>query len=217
MTHPRAVLFDLDGTLLDTLDDIADSMNATLEQMGAPVHPASSYARFIGEGVELLVQRALPSDMALDEVLRRGVVQMRSHYARRWDNKTRPYAGIPELLDELARRGLTLAILSNKPHDFTRRIVEKLLARWRFEPTLGSREGVPKKPDPTVALEIARQHGIAPAAWLYLGDTPTDMKTAVAAGMLPVGVLWGFRGADELTGSGARHLIARPDSLLDLL
>jgi phosphoglycolate phosphatase len=145
------------------------------------------------------------------------VAQMRAEYARRWHAKTRPYPGIPQLLDTLTAHGLRLAILSNKPHDFTVRIAERLLARWSFDPVLGARAGVPKKPDPGAALEIAGQRGIPPGAWLYLGDTSTDMETATAAGMFPVGVLWGFRGAAELEASGARLLIQRPDQLLELL
>jgi phosphoglycolate phosphatase len=142
---------------------------------------------------------------------------MRQSYAKRWHQKSHPYPGVSELLDELTARGLRLAVLSNKPHDFTCRITELLLARWRFDPVLGSRSGVPKKPDPTVARAIAKQHGIPAGEWLYLGDTAIDMVTARAVGMTAVGVLWGFRGADELRAGGAEHLLARPGELLDLL
>jgi len=212
-----AVLFDLDGTLLDTLEDIGDSMNAVLAQRGAPTHPPGAYKHFIGDGVEMLVRRALPPGQADDATVAACVVEMRQSYAKRWHQKSHPYPGVSELLDELTARGLRLAVLSNKPHDFTCRITELLLARWHFDPVLGSRRGVPKKPDPTVARAIAKQHGIPAGEWLYLGDTAIDMVTARAVGMTAVGVLWGFRGADELRAGGAEHLIARPGELLELL
>jgi phosphoglycolate phosphatase len=212
-----AVLFDLDGTLLDSLDDLADSMNEVLAARDAPLHDREDYQRFIGDGLEMLVRRALPRDQLDDATVKACMQAMRERYAERWDRKTRPYPGVPELLDALTERGLRLAVLSNKPHDFTCRIVERLLARWRFDPVLGSRPGVPKKPDPQVARDIAGQHGVAPADWLYLGDTSVDMRTACAVGMVAVGVTWGFRDAAELEQAGARHLIDHPSELLKLL
>jgi len=194
-------------------------MNAVLTARDAPVHATEAYKRFIGDGVEMLVRRALPgpSDLVDDATVKTCVAEMRRHYADRWHRKTRPYPGVEELLDGLVARGLRLAVLSNKPHDFTCRIVERLLHRWRFDPVLGSRPGVPRKPDPTVARAIAEQHGVPAREWLYVGDTPTDMKTARAVGMTAVGVRWGFRGAEELRASGAEHLIASPGELLELI
>lgn len=214
---PRAVLFDLDGTLLDTIDDLADSMNAALSSRGMPTHSADDYRGFIGDGIEMLARRALPLDNRDDPTVDGVVDDMRREYASRWDAKTRPYPGIPELLDELVRRGLKLAILSNKPHDFTQRIAARLLSRWPFDPVLGAQPGLPKKPDPSQAIHVATEHGISPERWLYLGDSGVDMKTAVAAGMIPLGVLWGFRGAEELRSHGARKLIEHPEQLLALL
>jgi len=213
----RAVLFDLDGTLLDTLDDLADAMNRVLIDLGAPTHDREAYRHFIGDGVEWLVRRALPHEQASDEQVKRAVAEMRRHYGACWDRKTRPYPEIPELLDALAERQLTLAILSNKPHDFVVRLADRLLGRWCFARVLGARPGVPKKPDPTAARAVAAELGIPPSAWRYLGDTAIDMQTARAAGMAAVGVLWGFRDADELRAGGAQQLIARPLELLDLL
>ena len=217
MAPLRAALFDMDGTLLDTLDDIADAMNVVLERRGLPRHPTEAYKGFIGDGVEQLARRVQPGGRADEETVVRYITEFREEYARRDDARTRPYPGIPELLDGLVGRGMSLAILSNKPHGFTVRLAQRLLVRWPFDPVLGSRRSVPKKPDPTAALQVAGQLGIPPEQWLYLGDTRTDMETAVGAGMLPVGVLWGFRGADELAAGGARHIIERPGELLALL
>ena len=138
-------------------------------------------------------------------------------YGRNWHERTRPYPGIAGLLDQLTARGLPLSILSNKPDGFTRLCVQRLLADWYFHPLVGQRAGVPKKPDPTAALEIARLLDLPPSSVLYVGDSGVDMRTARAAGMDAVGVLWGFRGADELRRNGAQHLVDRPEDVLSLL
>jgi phosphoglycolate phosphatase len=142
---------------------------------------------------------------------------MRQMYERNWNVKSRPYPGIPELLDALTARGLKMAVLSNKPHVLTQRVIEGLLPTWRFEVVMGECPPVPRKPDPASALGIANRLGVEPAGFLYLGDTATDMKTANAAGMYAVGVLWGFRNAEELILSGAKKLIAKPAELLELI
>jgi len=213
----RAVVFDLDGTLLDTLEDLADSMNAVLEQQGYPIHPSSAYRYFVGDGVEMLIRRCLPEGEWSDAQISHYVDAMEEEYDRRWDAKTRPYPGIPELLDRLQERNFPKAIFSNKPDGFTQLTVKKLLAAWDFHPVRGALPNVPRKPDPAGALAVAAQLDIPPAECLYLGDTNTDMKTALAAGMHPVGATWGFRPADELQASGARHLLNYPTELLDLL
>jgi len=212
----HAVLFDLDGTLLDTLDDLADSMNAVLAAAGHPVHPTDAYRRFVGDGVVNLARRALPPDHRDDAAVRRAVEAMRAEYKNRWDTRTRLYDGIPELLDELARRNIPAAVLSNKPHDFTLLCVRKLLARWSFAVVQGVTDDCPPKPDPAAALRVAELLNVTPAEVLYLGDTNTDMATAVAAGMVPVGALWGFRDADELTAAGAALLVTHPREVLEL-
>ena len=213
----RAVLFDLDGTLLDTLEDLADSANAALRSLDFPEHPPQAYKYFVGDGMEVLVQRALPADRANAATCAECAARVRREYAQRWADKTRPYAGIPELLDAVAARGVAMAVLSNKPDEFTRLCVTRLLPRWHFAAVVGARPTLPRKPDPTGAREIARQLSFAPAAFVYLGDTNTDMQTAIAAGMFPVGALWGFRTAEELRASGARSLLEKPLDLLDLL
>jgi len=213
----QAVLFDLDGTLLDTLDDLADSMNAVLSSMDLPGHDAEAYKLFVGDGVEHLASRALPAGRRDSQTVVRCVQAMRTEYGRRWADKTRPYEGVEAMLDALSDRGLRMAIFSNKPDDFTRLTVERLLPRWRFDAVRGARDGVPRKPDPAGAIQIAADLGIAPSRFLYLGDTNTDMATAGAAGMYAVGALWGFRTADELRESGARTLIHHPLDLIELL
>jgi phosphoglycolate phosphatase len=213
----HAVLFDLDGTLLDTLEDLADSTNAALVAQGFAVHPLSAYRYFIGDGVESLVRRALPPDRLDEATVARSVESMRREYSARWADKTQPFPGVPELLDALAARGLPMAVLSNKPDEFTRLCVSRLLPRWRFEAVLGGDVGLPKKPDPAGARQIAARLTVAPAEILYLGDTNTDMQTAVAAGMYPVGALWGFRTASELTASGAQVLLEKPTDMLGVL
>lgn len=212
-----AVLFDLDGTLLDTLADVAHATNAALAQLGFPGHPVEAYKYFIGDGMEQLARRAMgpgPHDPGL---VSRCVEGIRQEYARRWDNKTRPYPGVPELLDELAARHTPMAVLSNKPQEFTQLCVERLLGRWHFGAVVGAGDQFPRKPNPGAARHIARTLGLPPERIVYLGDTNTDMQTALAAGMFPVGALWGFRSADELRTSGARALLAQPLELLAFL
>jgi phosphoglycolate phosphatase len=213
----EGILFDLDGTLLDTLEDLADSLNEVLSSEGFPTHPVTAYKYFVGEGVEVMIRRALPEDRRVPEILERCLEKMRMVYTRRWRLKSRPYPGIPELLDALTARRLKMAILSNKVDFFTQIMVAELLSSWHFDRVLGVRPAHPKKPDPAGALEIARDLELAPDRFLYLGDTAIDMKTALAAGMFPVGVLWGFRPADELESGGARLLIEHPLDLLSIL
>lgn len=213
----KAVLFDLDGTLLDTLDDLADSVNLVLAERGLPTHPVDAYRYFVGDGAATLMHRVLPAAHQTPHEEAECLACFRAAYAVTWNRKTRPYAGIPEMLSSLSKRGVKLAVLSNKPHDATVQCVEGLLKPIRFDAVQGQLPSIPKKPDPAGALTIARALGIPPGEFLYVGDTATDMQTAVRAGMMPVGVLWGFRTADELREHGARRLISRPEDLVSLL
>ena len=210
----KAVIFDLDGTLLYTLEDLADSMNCVLERNRLPQHELAAYKYFVGDGIDMLVRRALPFEIADDEELNRFIREMKSEYAGRWTQKTRPYPGIPEVLDAFSAGGFELAVLSNKPDEATRHIIQAFLPGVSFRRVIGATSGKPKKPDPTVALEIADRLRIAPARFIYVGDTSIDMRTAVAAGMFPVGALWGFRPAEELIAAGAELLVSKPASLL---
>ncbi|MBI2831058.1 MAG: HAD family hydrolase [Chloroflexi bacterium] len=216
MKH-KAVLFDLDGTLLDTLKDIADSVNIALACLGFPQHELEAYRYFVGEGRDVLAVRALPENRRDPITVRKLGDRIDEEYAKCWANNTRPYPGVTELLDALASKGIKMAVLSNKPHDSVELTVSGLLPQWRFEIVLGASPSVPKKPDPAGALRIAQSLDISPPDFLYLGDSGIDMKTATAAGMFPVGALWGFRTADELLSGGARALVQKPVELLQLL
>jgi len=213
----KAVLFDLDGTLLNTLDDLADSCNIVLQEMGLPTHATDAYRYFVGDGVEILARRVLPEGRRSDGDVAAFVPRMRTVYAARETLKTRPYPGVPEMLDELTRRGLPLAVLSNKPDEATRSVVGKLLGIEHFALIRGALPGVPKKPDPAAAIGIATELGIPPASFLYLGDTGTDMRTATGAGMYPVGALWGFRDRRELVDGGAAVVIEAPRGVVGVL
>ncbi len=213
----KGVMFDLDGTLLDTLEDIANAANAALTERGHPVHPVDAYKYFVGDGAPTLIHRILPERARTPDEEAALLLRYKQIYGDGWDRKTAPYAGIVDMLGELSSRGLRLAVLSNKPQDATTACVGGFLKGCTFVVVQGQTEEFPKKPDPTGAITIARRCGIDPADWLYVGDTATDMQTAVRAGMFPVGALWGFRTADELTAHGARRLIAHPSALITIL
>ncbi len=213
----KAVLFDLDGTLLDTIEDIGDALNRVLEQNGFPVHDKDTYSRFVGDGAGNLISSALLEDKRTEAIIRSCLDAFLDDYSRNWNVKTRLYDGIPELLDRITARGLKMAVLSNKPHRYTKECIDGFLSDWDFDAVIGQRDDVPKKPHPAGALEIAEQMNILPSDFLYLGDTEIDLKTSFAAGMFPVGVLWGFRSAEELKKGGAKVLIKSPLEALDLL
>jgi phosphoglycolate phosphatase len=212
-----AVLFDLDGTLLDTLADIAAAANSMLAANGFPEHPLDAYRYLVGSGVTMLLRRALPPTECRDEVLARCAVQFREAYQRGWNVRTRAYDGISELLDALVERRVAMAVLSNKPDHFTKLAIKEYFPEVRFHGVIGDREGVPRKPNPASALELAGLLGVPAAQVLYLGDSAVDMQTAQAAGMVPVGALWGFRPRSEMEENGARRLIAHPLDLLPIV
>lgn len=210
----KACFFDLDGTLLDSLEDLADAGNAALASKGYPTHPADAYRYFVGDGMETLIRRAAPQGVE-EDVLRLLTQTMRDEYALGWARKTRPYPGITTMLDELRQRGVVLAVLSNKPHEFTELAVRRFFPNTPFARIQGSPKGGRAKPDPALALAMAAELGLAPEEVLFIGDSRTDMDTAVAAGMFPLGVLWGFRPASELTEHGAKALVEDPIQILD--
>jgi phosphoglycolate phosphatase len=212
---PRAALFDLDGTLLDSLHDIGAAMNHALTTQGLPVHPLSDYRHFVGEGVQVLVSRAVaPEHAHLREPV---LATYRAFYAEHMMDHTRPFPGVREVLERLVGEGVKLAVLSNKPDASTRRLVEALLPDMPFGAIYGERAGVPRKPDPTSALGIAAELGVEPGDCAFVGDTAVDMDTARAAGMYGVGVTWGFRDVEELQTHGARVLARTADELLQAL
>lgn len=213
----QAVIFDLDGTLLDTLEDIADSVNRVLEKNQYPVHDLERFKRMVGLGLEQLLFDALPESARDAARVRSMTAEAGEEYAARWQNKTRPYPGVVETLGRLKAKGLKIGVLSNKPERFTRLCVERLLPPDTAEAVLGAREGRPNKPAPDGALQISKMWGIPPRQILYVGDSGVDMRTAKAAGMFAVGVSWGFRSVGELRQNGADAVVHRPEELMNLV
>lgn len=211
---PKVIVFDLDGTLLDTLDDLADASNMVLEECGYPQHPVEAYKYFVGDGLRVLMERIIPEDASQTDV-DHCCDLFNTIYSRCWDNKSAPYAGIEEMLHQLRRSGARLTVLSNKPHQFTEIYIERFFQEHRFEVVFGQREGVNKKPDPAGALEIAELMGVSPAECMYVGDTAVDMQTGKAAGMFTVGVLWGFRDIEELQQNKADMIVKRPMEIVE--
>ena len=210
------VIFDLDGTLVDTLEDIGDAMDRVLAREGAPGHTYAEYRYLIGHGIRNLVTEALPAELRSDERVARCYERMIDDYGANSLVKTRPYEGVPELVRALRAGGVPLAVHSNKSDALTRDIVAALLDPDDFVVVHGARPDAPLKPDPAVALAIVARFGLPPARVVYLGDSLVDMGTATAAGMIPVGAAWGFRTRAELAESGAAVVIDAPLDLLAL-
>ena len=206
----KAVLFDLDGTLTDTLSDIAEAMNRALRLHGLPEWNVEDYRYLVGNGARVLASRCVRERQDMAESIRR---TYQAWYETHNLVDTRPYDGVPQMLSALAEKGIKLAVFSNKPDADTKRVVRHFFPDVPFEVVRGQMEGVPVKPDPAGALMIAREMGLPPGDFLYLGDTNVDMQCAIAAGMHPVGALWGFRTEEELRQSGAEYLIAHPGDL----
>ncbi len=220
MSPIGGVIFDLDGTLLDTIEDITAASNRVYAARGLAPFSNAEMMTLVGEGAEELVRKVFASrgvppltgpEMAA--VIR----DYRLEYEAAWRLHSRPYPGVPDLLAELGRRRVRTAVLSNKAQMFTTLMAEEILAPHRFDLIRGSLPGVPLKPDPAPALAIAAELGLEPAACAFVGDTSIDMRTARAAGMLAVGALWGFRTAEELRSSGAEVLAAAPLDILPAL
>lgn len=213
----RLVLFDLDGTLLNTLEDLANAGNHLLAAHGYPIHPVDSYRHFVGNGVLKLVERILPEgqrgDAARVAALRD---EFNAYYQAHKEEQTRPYPEVPDLLAQLKGRGVAMAVLSNKPDPFTK----ALCSRWFpgcFQIVHGQREGFPIKPDPLLPRQVLEEAEVPSEEALYLGDSGVDMQTARNGGIFALGALWGFRDAPELLENGADALLRRPTELLDYL
>ncbi|MCI9487187.1 MAG: HAD family hydrolase [Lachnospiraceae bacterium] len=214
----KGIIFDLDGTLIDTLEDLADSVNEALEQMGYPVWPVEAYRFKVGRGFRNLMENSVPETVREDGgVIDRMLGFFVEAYDRRYMNKSHPYEGVDELLDGLVGKGIFLAVNSNKRTDYTEKLIDKLFGRIPFVGVFGERAGVPKKPDPAGALELCGRMGLEPGEVLYVGDSGTDMKTGRNAGMDTVGVGWGFRGFPELEENGAVYLAETVQDILSLV
>ena len=213
----RLVIFDLDGTLLDTIDDLAASTNYALRRNGYPEHELAAYRYFVGNGVAKLIERALPeAERSAQNVerLRRDFVE---YYMEHSADLTKPYRGIRETVSELGRRGIVRAVASNKYQAATEKLVAHFFGEETFRVVLGQREGIAPKPDTTIVRDILSRTGFAPAETLYVGDSCVDMQTALNGGLRSVGVSWGFRPRAELEQNGATFIIDCPAQLLDLL
>lgn len=212
----KLVIFDLDGTLLNTITDLAISTNHALSQYGFPEHELSAYPYFVGNGINKLIERALP------DCERNGkrILQMRkdfiAHYEIHKTDRTAPYPGIPELLDSLHNRHIGIAVASNKYHQGTEELVRHYFNTIPFQAVFGQREGVPAKPDPEVVRQILTLTGTAPENALYVGDSGVDMQTANNSNVTAVGVTWGFRPKQELEDNGARFIVNAPHEILAL-
>jgi len=212
----EAAIFDLDGTLVNSLDDLADSANATLHAHSFPMHEVEAYRYFVGDGTRKLMERILPQERAADtDFVEHFMSDYKDCYARNLLQKTKPYDGIMEMLAELQRRGIPMAVCTNKHQSAAEMIVKTLFPHGIFQEIIGDQEGLPRKPDPQKVLCIMRNFGITGEQTAYFGDTSVDMDTARNAGAFAVGVLWGFRSREELVAHGADILLTHPMELFE--
>lgn len=211
----KAVVFDLDGTLLNTLNEIAYTVNSVLKRHNLPTHDVESYRQFIGDGVIKLVYRSLPEALRDGEDFADCLDDVLVEYGNNLNKYTVVYDGITKMLDELTRLGVRMAILSNKAHEFMPGVMEQYFTQWKFEFVFGARKGLPVKPNPFSAIEIAKLMNLPVEEIIYIGDSDVDMKTAIGAGMYPVGAGWGLRGREELLANGAKLVIDHPLELIN--
>lgn len=201
----------MDGTLLDTLEDIRDSVNSVISAAGYPERDLETYRMAVGNGLEHLVIEVLPEPMARSaSVVERISREAREVYRKNSDVKTRLYEGIDVMLDRLEAMGIEMGILTNKPQDSALKCVERYLGKWSFRAVVGATDALPLKPDPEGALSIAEAMGLDVSAVVFLGDSEVDIATALNAEMYPAGAEWGFRDAETLRLAGARTVLARP-------
>ena len=215
MTY-KAVIFDLDGTLVNSIEDLADAMNMVLESHNYPTHDYNAYKYFVGSGIRSLVINALPENHRDDAQITTCFDAMMAIYSKQCTNKTKPYDGIIDLLNQLKARQLKLSVLSNKADELTKKIVLALFPGY-FEPVLGLKLDAHKKPNPVIALQICNALNVQPEDTIYVGDTAIDMETANNANMFAVGVPWGFRDKKELIENGAKQVLNHPMDLIDVL
>lgn len=211
------LIFDLDGTLIDSLGDIAESINLMLDDRGYPRCEPEDFKEMVGDGMEKLVERALPEHARTPELIATCVEEYRTHYDQHWNVQTSIYPGIIELLSSLRAQGLKLGVISNKAHRFTVPMTEHFFGTTMFDAVLGQRNEVPRKPAPDGAIEMAAMLGVPVENCAYVGDSGVDMKFGVNAGMRRIGVRWGFRSDEELLASGAEVLVSHPREILDFI
>ena len=211
----RAVIFDLDGTLLNTLDDLADSCNYVLAAKGYSTYPNEQYRKFVGNGAAVLMKRIHPEGTSQEE-LDDSLAKFSAYYSAHKDIRTAPYEGIPDLIAKLKAKGLRLCVLSNKPHEISTAIVRQYFGEDAFDIILGKSADFPVKPDPSSCLYLIKRLGIDRNEALYVGDSNVDMQTARNAGLVKCGVCWGFRSEEELRREGADYLAHFPREIYNL-
>lgn len=212
----EGIIFDLDGTLIHTIEDIAGAANLMFARHGLPEHGLEYYLRYIGNGAVRLIELALGEPVSHEQLMVY-VKEFKEIYAENLHDQSRVYDGIPELLDELVSSGIKISVLSNKPHHLTKKVCDFYLSRWPFDPVLGQREEVPRKPDPAAAIEITEGWGILPENILFVGDSDNDIFTAKAAGMQPVGVSWGYGRLVNEPVQGMGELVEDPSQLMEYI
>lgn len=213
----KLVVFDLDGTLINSLEDLADSANWMLLQHGYPTHPVDAYRYFVGDGMRKLIERILPLEERNDVRIEQCKAEFVAYYTIHMEDKTVVYPGMIELLKELKDRGLKIAVATNKVHVAVAPLMAKYFPGIRFDSMIGQREGIPVKPHPQIMYDILKETDCQPSETLHVGDTATDMQLAHSAGVTPVGVLWGYRPLEELQEAGAKFIIEKPEELLGLV
>ena len=216
MSKFDTVIFDLDGTLINTLDDLANSANYMLKHYGYPQFSVDDYKYKVGNGIRKLVERSLPENHRTPSEIDEAFNIFMSHYNEHSLDNTKPYDGIDRLLLDLRQMGIKIGVVTNKAHEAAVKILDKLLP-GRFDVIYGQHEGVPTKPDPTSTLTVMSKLGTTPEHCIFMGDSSVDVQTACNSGAYAVGVLWGFRTKEELLENGAKTIIETPDELLKLL
>lgn len=215
--NQQLVIFDLDGTLLDTLADLCNSCNYILEKHHYPTHPLYAYRYFVGDGMMKLIERVLPENERTSENIELIYNEFITHYQIHKQDLTKPFDGIVELLDTLQERGYRIAVASNKAHAAMSELMRHYFPEIKFAAVLGKRNGVPTKPAPDIVFDILKMSGCVPENAWYVGDTATDMMTAANAGLRKVGVLWGYRERMELENANADFIIQQPMDLLKII
>lgn len=208
--QPKAVIFDLDGTLLNTIEDLADSCNLALSTLGHPTHPTDAYFYFVGNGITTLARRILPGSTCMDNEIAECVALISSHYNSKWQCKTSVYPGILDLLHSMQQQHIILNVLSNKNETTVQRMVTHFLGDFSFRHVFGAVDNFKKKPNPGRALALATKLQMEPCELMFIGDSKVDMQTAQNAGMFSVGVTWGFRSRQELVEHGGQIIIDSP-------
>ena len=212
----QSVIFDLDGTLLNTIDDLAAAGNWVCRKHGWPTHPVEEYKRYVGNGMARLAARFSPEEWHTDEGVRTILEEFMPYYDAHKEDRTAPYPGIPALLEGLRGAGVSVAVLSNKAHQLAVPVIEGYFPRM-FQHIQGGVEGLPFKPDPALLLRLMEAMGASKEHTLLVGDSNVDIRTAKNAGIASCGVLWGFRGREELEAEGADFLVSSPEELEALI